>query len=144
MPSRFFQQDVSSGLKDKRKLSTFLDQLVQTHLPGTKKIALSYIFCTDDYLLSLNKQFLEHDTFTDIVTFDLSPSDKVLQGELYISTDRVRENAEVFGTGYHMELHRVIFHGALHLCGFGDKTPEEVVEMRKQEENCLKAYLTQA
>ncbi len=141
MPARFYEQGVRSKLKDKRKLSAFLDELTIKHRRKTKHTDLTYVFCTDDYLLSINKEFLDHDTYTDIVTFDLSESAEELTGEIYISTDRIAENAEKFSTSYNDELHRVIFHGALHLCGFGDKTAEQKKKMRSMEDNCLKKYL---
>lgn len=140
MPSRFYEQDVQSGLKNKRKLSVFLDKLVQKHLKSIKKSAFTYIFCSDEALLEMNRQFLNHDTFTDIITFDLSENDNELTGEIYISVDRVKENAGKFNSNYEDELHRVIFHGALHLCGFKDKSKAESEEMRKQEDKCLKQY----
>ena len=140
MPSRFYEQDVRSGLKNKRKLSAFLDKLAMKHRKGLKKASFSYIFCSDEALLEMNKQFLDHDTYTDIITFDLSENDTELTGEIYISKDRVAENATKFNTGYEDELHRVIFHGALHLCGFKDKSKADSEEMRKQEDKCLKQY----
>ncbi len=129
-----------SGLKNKRKLSAFLDKLVQKHRRSIKRSGFSYIFCTDEALLEINKQFLDHDTYTDIITFDLSENDSELTGEIYVSTDRVKENAVKFDSSYEDELHRVIFHGALHLCGFKDKTKADSEEMRKQEDKCLKRY----
>lgn len=141
MPATFQDNDIKSGLKDKRKLSAYLDTLVDTHLEGIKKVKLNYIFCSDEYLLHINKQFLNHDTLTDIITFDLSESDDTLTGEIYVSTERVKENAEKFGVNYINELHRVIFHGTLHLCGFTDKTADNKQEMRRQEDICLAAYL---
>lgn len=140
MPARFYEQEVSSKLKDKRKLSAFLDTLVQKHRKKVKHTQLTYIFCDDAYLLQINQQFLNHNTFTDIITFDLSDGDDNLQGEIYISTERVAENAAKFGKTYADELHRVIFHGALHLCGFKDKTTTDREEMRKKEDLCLKQY----
>ncbi len=142
MPATFQDNEVTSGLKDKRKLSTYLDTLVDTHLEGIKKVKLNYICCSDEYLLTINKQFLDHDTFTDIITFDLSETDAELVGEIYISVDRVKENAAKFGVSYLNELHRVIFHGALHLCGYTDKTAADKQEMRRQEDICLAAYLS--
>jgi probable rRNA maturation factor len=139
MPAKFYEQDIKSGLKDKRKLSAYLDSLVASHL-DVKKAQLTYIFCSDDYLLQMNQQFLNHDTLTDIITFDLTEDPDALQGEIYISAERVRENAEKFKTTYADELHRVIFHGALHLCGFKDKKEADQKEMRRQEDLCLKAY----
>lgn len=103
-------------------------------------MALDYIFCTDEYLLGINQQFLKHDTLTDIITFDLSDSIDELMGEIYISVERVRENAQKFGVNYNDELHRVIFHGALHLCGFKDKKEADRLEMRRMEDKCLREY----
>ena len=140
MPARFYEQEVKSALKDKRKLSAFLDSLVTKYRKGTRKSDLTYIFCSDQHLLQMNQQFLQHDTFTDIITFDLSEGDDVLMGEIYISVDRVKENAEKFGTSYKDELHRVIFHGALHLCGFKDKKTADKAMMRAKEDESIAAY----
>lgn len=141
MPAKFYEQDVQAKLKDKKALSAFLEALVQQHRPAVKKTTLNYIFCNDEYLLQINKQFLDHDTFTDIVTFDMSDDEKQLAGEIYVSTERVADNAAKFGTSYNHELHRVIFHGALHLCGFKDKKPADKKEMTRQEDICLQQYL---
>lgn len=140
MSARFYEQEVRSKLSDKRRLSRFLDQLVAQHRPSVKKIVLIYIFCSDEALLAINRQFLDHDTFTDIITFDLSEKPNELIGEIYISTDRITENAAKFKTGYQDELHRVIFHGALHLCGFKDKTTKDRTAMRAQEDASLAAW----
>lgn len=140
MPARFYEQDVKAKLKDKRKLSAFLDALVSKHLKKVSKTNLTYIFCSDAYLLEINKQFLDHDTYTDIVTFDMTEYDDELIGEIYVSVERVQENADKFDVSYENELHRVIFHGALHLCGFKDKSKADREEMRKMEDRCLKQY----
>jgi rRNA maturation RNase YbeY len=140
MPARFYEQDIKAGLKNKRKLSAFLDSLVLKHRGQMKKVQLNYIFCGDAYLLEMNQQFLDHDTFTDIITFDLSNASDELQGEIYVSIERVRENAAKFAVSYDDELHRVIFHGALHLCGFKDKKAADIKEMRAQEDKCLENY----
>ncbi len=140
MPAKFYEQEVSAKLKDKRKLSIFLDALVFKHRKKLQTAQLTYIFCTDAYLLQMNQQFLKHNTLTDIITFDLSEDNNTLQGEIYISTERVAENAAKFGKSYNDELHRVIFHGALHLCGFKDKTTADREEMRRKEDLCLKQY----
>lgn len=105
-----------------------------------KKIDITYVFCTDDALLKKNIAFLNHDTLTDIITFDLSEDEEKLLAEIYISIERVRENALLFDVSYKQELHRVIFHGMLHLCGFKDKTDKESGEMRLQESACLQQY----
>jgi probable rRNA maturation factor len=140
MPAKFYEQGVSAGLKNKRKLSAFLDQLLLSYLKKAKTVELTYIFCDDDYLLTINQQFLQHDTLTDIITFDLSETKEALQGEIYISVDRVKENAGLFKVSYADELHRVILHGALHLCGFKDKKPAEEKKMREMETLNLNEY----
>lgn len=97
---------------------------------------ISYIFCNDDYLHKLNVQFLDHDTLTDIISFDNSLG-KLVNGEIYISTERVAENAIEFGTAFKDELHRVIIHGILHFCGLLDKSEEESKAMRSAEYEAL-------
>ncbi|GHC44353.1 rRNA maturation RNase YbeY [Ulvibacter litoralis] len=97
---------------------------------------ISYVFCDDDYLHNLNKEFLDHDTLTDIISFDYSMGTQI-HGEIYISVDRVAENAEAFETGFLNELHRVIIHGILHYCGYKDKTESEAALMRSKEEAAL-------
>ena len=141
MSARFHDQEVVSKLTQKRNLSAYLDALVRQHRPLVNRIQLTYIFCSDAHLLPINQQFLDHDTFTDIITFDLSENDRELQGEIYISTERVAENARTFYTTYLRELHRVIFHGALHLCGFKDKTKADSTRMRTEEDACLSDYV---
>src|SRR5690606_18692821 len=94
---------------------------------------ICYIFCDDEYLLNLNEEFLQHDTYTDIITFDYSVG-KILQGDIYISTERVKENSDEFNVSFEEELRRVIIHGVLHLCGYKDKTKEQSLLMRQKEE----------
>lgn len=140
MPARSHDQDVRSGLKNKRKLSAFLDGVVARYRPEVKKVQLTYIFCSDDSLLQMNRQFLDHDTLTDIITFDLSEQADRMEGEIYISVDRVADNAAKYKVPVSEELHRVIFHGALHLCGFKDKKEADKKMMRLKEDECLAAY----
>ncbi len=102
---------------------------------------LGYVFCSDDFLLDINIQYLEHDTYTDIVTFDYTEG-SVLHGEMYISTDRIAENASDFGVSFDTELRRVMAHGLLHMCGYGDKTDVEINIMRAKEEACLELWNT--
>jgi probable rRNA maturation factor len=125
-------------LKDRTRLKKFLLTLFKKE--KEKLAELQYIFCSDEYLLAINKQYLGHDYYTDIITFDLSAKDQPINAEIYISVDRVRENADEFGGSFKKELHRVIFHGALHLCGFKDKTPKESKKMREMEEMYLEFY----
>ena len=143
MAFHYYEENVKARLNQKRKLSAFLSQKIKEYLP-VKKIAIYYIFCNDDFLLEKNKMFLQHDTLTDIITFDLSENKAELQSEIYISIDRIKENALKFGNSYQEELHRVIFHGILHLCGFKDKTPEEKAMMRSKEQECLNQYFKPA
>ena len=140
MAVQFFEEEVKSKLTNKRALSAFLQAQLIGCQPQWKKVSLRYIFCDDAYLLRINQQFLNHDTFTDIITFDLTERPDVLQGEIYVSTERVAENAAALGEAYLTELHRVLFHGALHLCGYKDKTKAEAATMRSMESNWLDAY----
>ncbi len=100
---------------------------------------INYIFCSDEYLLQINKNFLQHDFYTDIITFDLSESNGVI-GEIYISLDRVKDNATSLNHSFEQELLRVVFHGALHLCGYKDKKKSEIAEMRNREEHYMRLY----
>jgi rRNA maturation RNase YbeY len=125
-------------LKERRRLKAFLTRVFRKE--GRTVADLQYIFCSDDYLLTINRQYLGHDYFTDIITFDLSEKNHAINAEIYISVDRLRENAQEYDTSLNKELHRVMFHGALHLCGYKDKTASQRTEMRKMEEKWLKAY----
>ncbi len=140
MPSSFHENEVKSGLKQKLKLSAFIDGLISKYKKGVTSAELTYIFCSDEFLLEMNQSYLDHDTFTDIITFDLSESKKAIEGEIYISVERVKENAKIFKTTYQNELHRVIFHGVLHLCGFKDKKEKDQQIMRENEDYCLEQY----
>ena len=136
-----FHQQTTCTLKDRNKLKSFIFKLFKKE--GKELETLDIIFCTDEYLLQINKDHLAHDYYTDIITFDLSPSKETATvGELYISIDRVKDNAKIHTVTFTNELHRVIFHGSLHLCGYKDKKNEDVVVMRKMEANCLEAYFS--
>jgi len=126
------------GLRDRARLKSFLPSLFKKE---KKQLAeLQYIFCSDPYLLEINKQYLNHNYYTDIITFDLSEPGQPINAEIYISVDRVRDNALSFGNTLKNELHRVIFHGALHLCGYKDKSQKDEKLMRKLEDRYLKLY----
>ena len=103
---------------------------------GKKVGDICYIFCNDDRIVEVNNQYLKHDYYTDIITFDYSIDD-VISGDIFISLDTVRSNSEKFNTEYHEELHRVMIHGVLHLCGVKDTSDEETKEMREAEERAL-------
>jgi probable rRNA maturation factor len=107
-------------------------------LEKTSLLALHYIFCSDEYLLQINQEFLKHDTYTDIITFNLAFKGAKVEGEVYISLDRVRENARLLDVPYQKEVARVVFHGALHLCGYRDKSLANRLLMRKKENIYLK------
>ena len=127
-----------ASLTNRRQLKNFLVQLARKE--GFKLKSISYIFCSDDYLLELNRDFLNHNTLTDIITFPFSENGQPLESEIYISLDRVRENAGLFNTTFKEELHRVIFHGLLHLCGYKDKSASEKSVMRKKEDEYLNKW----
>jgi rRNA maturation RNase YbeY len=102
---------------------------------------IQYVFCTDEYLLSVNQQFLQHNYYTDIITFDLSDTPDFINAEVYISVDRIKENALVHKVTFEAELARVVFHGALHLCGYADKTQKQQLLMRTKEDFYINLYL---
>ena len=132
----FFKSPVS--LKDRTKLKSFIFTLFSKE--GKHLGQLNYIFCRDKDLLKINREYLKHDFYTDILTFDLSETKRSVTGEVYISVDRVRENSRKYQTTIGQELKRVIFHGALHLCGYNDKTAKGIKEMRQMEEFYLQEY----
>ena len=101
---------------------------------------VDFIFCSDSYLLEINRSFLQHDYFTDIITFSMSDKNLPIEGEVYISVDTIRSNAAKFNTSINNELHRVIFHGVLHLCGYLDKSVKDQILMTAKEDHYLTAY----
>ncbi len=135
----FFFNDTKISLPERTRLKGFIQGIFKANRKMLD--SLTYVFCTDDYLLSINRRFLKHDFYTDIITFDLSEKGHPIEGEIYISVDRVRENSLQLGATLKMELHRVIFHGALHLCGYKDKTAAQRAQMQAEEDKCLIAYL---
>lgn len=138
LPVQFYYSNTRFPFQDRTRLKQFIKQLFRKE--GQKLEQLSYVFCTDQELHSMNQQWLDHDTLTDIITFDLSDSSMV-KGEVYISIDRVKDNARAFERPFREELHRVIFHGALHLCGYKDKSKTQKEEMRRMEQKYLDLYL---
>jgi rRNA maturation RNase YbeY len=131
-----FQKKVT--LTDRKRLKAFIFKKLR--LKKKTPAPLSIVFCSDDYLLQINKLYLKHNYFTDIITFNYSDSPNIINGELFISVDRVKSNAKENSVGQNNELHRVIFHGILHLLGLNDKTLGERVMMRKQEDKWLNEY----
>lgn len=118
-PIHFFSEDISFTLKHKILLRKWLKSAIETE--GYKLKELNFVFCSDKYLLSINQEYLKHDTFTDIITFDNSNKNHNIVGDIFISIDRVRENALTFEVSEQDELHRVMVHGILHLLGYPDK-----------------------
>lgn len=138
---QFQVEEIKFSLKAKTLLKQWIKEVVKS-----KKRTLgdvNFIFCTDEYLLTINKQYLQHNTYTDIITFDYSKDypQQPISGDIFISIERVKENAEKFATTFENELHRVIIHGVLHLLGFTDKTKQTKTEMTKQEDLSLKLLM---
>ena len=123
----------------KRETTEWVKAVAQTY--GKKVGEIAYIFCSDEKILEVNRQYLQHDYYTDIITFDYTEGNRIT-GDLFISLDTVRTNAEQFGATYDTELHRVIIHGILHLCGINDKGPGER-EIMEQAENKALALLAE-
>lgn len=128
----FHSQDIDFKIATPSKVSNWIRQLIQLETFSLK--TLNIIFCSDNYLLSINKNFLDHDYFTDIITFDNSDSPTLVEGDLFISIDRVRDNSITFLINFFDELCRVIIHGVLHLVGYNDKTVFEISVMRQKED----------
>ncbi len=139
MSISFNQADSKVTLANRVALKSFIEKRVKKE--GFSIETLTYVFCSDKYLLKMNKDFLSHNYYTDIISFDLSETPGNLIGEVYISVDRVKDNAKTHGTTLKEELHRVIFHGALHFCGYKDKKPADTIKMRQMEDAWLSAYM---
>jgi len=128
----------SNSFSNRTRLKSFIVSLFKKE--GVKLEHIDYIFCSDGYLLEINRQHLQHDYYTDIITFGLSAPGQPVNAEIYISIDRVKDNARQFNTAIKEEVHRVIFHGALHLCGYKDKRTKDQELMRKMEDKYLRLY----
>lgn len=139
MSISFNHADSKVTLANRVALKSFIEKRVKKE--GYSIETLTYVFCSDKYLLKMNKDFLSHNYYTDIISFDLSETPGNLIGEVYISVDRVKDNAKTHGTSLKEELHRVIFHGALHFCGYKDKKPTDTKKMRQMEDLWLAAYM---
>ena len=139
MTISFNKADKNATLGNRLAIKAFIEKALKKE--GITIESLQYIFCSDKFLLDINKSYLKHDYYTDIISFDLSEIKGKLIGEVYISIDRVKDNAKTHKTILNEELLRVIFHGALHFCGYKDKKPADAKEMRAQENKWLKSYL---
>ena len=127
-------EDADPKLKNKRLLKSWIAKVADSY--GLKTGDLAYVFCSDDRILEVNKEFLQHDYYTDFITFDYCEGDTI-SGDMYISVDTVRTNSELFSTSFINEMHRVIIHGVLHLCGLKDKAPDDEKKMREAEAKAL-------
>jgi rRNA maturation RNase YbeY len=132
VPVFFFEEDIKFKPKNKTRLRAWLHDTVVAE--GYSLSEVNYIFCSDVYLLALNQQYLDRDTYTDIITFDNSEIEGSVAGDIFISVDRIRENAESFGVDMAHELHRVMVHGVLHLLGYKDKTKKDKALMTEKED----------
>ena len=135
MAIRFFNEDVDFALPNKKQTKNWLKEILQSE--GFLVETINYIFCSDSHLFKINKEYLKHDTLTDIITFDYSDLPNTIESDIFISIERVRENAANLDKEFDEELHRVIIHGLLHILGYRDKTTEEKQEMREKEDACL-------
>lgn len=135
MPINFFTEEVDTPLNDIPHTTSWLMKIAAEH--QHKITELNYIFCSDDYLLKINQEHLNHDYFTDIITFDHSEDTGFIEGDVFISVDRVRDNSETLQVQFLDELHRVIVHGLLHLLGYNDKSESEQKVMREKEDACI-------
>lgn len=134
---RFNYADIKSIPLAKKEVKLFVSNIFKQEGKALQQI--DYIFCSDEYLLNINKTFLQHDYYTDIITFDLSEKEGTI-GEIYISSDRVKDNSITLGILFSDEMLRVIFHGALHLCGYKDKKKSEITLMREKEDYYLRLF----
>jgi probable rRNA maturation factor len=134
----FFSHSLNIPLKDRKKFKSFADYILRQE--GKRLNLINFIFCTDEELRKLNNDFLKHDYYTDILTFDLSESKKDVTADIFISVDRTRDNAKSFSVSFSRELHRVMIHGLLHLCGYKDKKSSDIKKIRARENWYLMKY----
>lgn len=135
----FIEEDVNAKLRNRRIIKSWIQLVADSY--GYKVGNLCYIFCNDDKILDVNNQYLKHNYYTDIITFDYVDNG-VLDGDMFISIDTVKSNSELFNSTYTNELHRVIIHGVLHLCGLKDKSPKDEKNMREAENKALALLAT--
>jgi probable rRNA maturation factor len=136
----FFCENISFTLKNKAKIKAWIAKIVLQY--EYKLSTINYIFCSDEGLREVNKQYLNHDYYTDIITFDQADDEHTVAGDLYISIDRIVDNAKELGITFEQELHRVLIHGVLHLLGYDDLTDDGEAEMRQKEDEALALLLS--
>ncbi|WP_028298543.1 rRNA maturation RNase YbeY [Olivibacter sitiensis] len=128
---QFYSEEISFVLKQKEKTRQWIKAAIKEE--GFRAGHINFIFCNDEYLHKINVQYLDHDTYTDIVTFDNSEDEERIDGDLFISVERTNENAKQLGISETDELHRVMIHGIMHLCGYLDKKPADKSKMTERE-----------
>jgi len=131
----FYLEDTSYYLRSKKNIRKWITQVILSE--GKKTGVINFVICSDKYLLELNQEYLNHNTYTDTITFDYSEDDKAIIGDVFISIDRIKENAKSYSQKLSTELHRVMCHGVLHLLGFADKTEKQSLQMRDKEDYYL-------
>jgi probable rRNA maturation factor len=134
---QFINEDVAAPALEKLRVKRWINTVAGNY--GKKCGDIAFVFCTDERILEVNKQYLQHDYYTDIITFDYS-TQQLIAGDVLISLDTVRSNATQFNVTFEQELHRILIHGVLHLCGFDDKTPELRREMTERENQALTLF----
>ena len=139
MAIHFFSEEIRFTLKEKLNRKRWLTKIATN--AGFKIKELNYVFCSDEYLYQMNRDYLKHDTYTDIITFDNSEKKDDIEGDIFVSIDRVRENAKTNAQEVETEMNRVLAHGLLHLMGYKDKSKEEAALMRLKEEESIKLYV---
>lgn len=135
MPIHFFDEDCGFKPENPEELANWIGRIINEFDMDIGE--LNYIFCSDEHLLNMNREYLDHDYFTDIITFDNSEDEQVLEGDIFMSIERIRENATNHEESFQNEFHRVVAHGVLHLIGFNDKTEDEQKVMTEKEDACL-------
>lgn len=135
IPIEFVSEDVDFTLPNETKIKEWIYNIIKDHQFRLEN--LTYIFCSDDYILQINVEYLNHDTYTDIITFNNADETGIIESDIFISIDRIKENADNLSVGFDNELHRVLIHGVLHLLGYDDKTETLKEEMRSKEDYCL-------
>lgn len=134
----FHVEDIDFKLQQKLRIKSWLKSIIEAE--GFKTGDINYIFCSDNYLLKINIEYLAHDYLTDIITFDNSEVEELIEGDIFVSIDRVKDNAQGFEVSFEYELKRVLAHGILHLCGYLDKTDEDEKLMRSKENHYLQFF----
>jgi probable rRNA maturation factor len=134
-PIEFVAEDIEFSLIDQDKIKDWINRIILKH--GFELENLTYIFCSDEYLHQINLDYLDHDTYTDIITFNNADEAGIIESDIFISIERVKENASTLNATFADELHRVMIHGVLHLLGFDDKTPELKQKMQQEEDLSL-------